>query len=131
MSRTPDPAELRVLRGNRHRSPEQPRPGPLSPNTPDELTDAAARAEWQRVVPGLIACGQVTVMDRACVIGYCVLWAEWLKLQAAGGMHRESANQAFRLLLLAAGELGCTPTKRGRVRLPPAAKRTTWDDVLA
>ena len=132
MGRPPQPNALKILKGNPGRRPmqPQPQPGPLSPDIPPELTDPTARSEWQRVMPGLIAIGMVTMSDRAIAIGYCVYWAQWVRLEALGGMHREQADQAFRMLLRAAGELGLSPTRRTRVSVSPPAKRSPWADVL-
>lgn len=149
----PHPTALRLLRGNpskRGINRAEPKPGPLATACPDELLDPVARAEWDRVAPGMIVSGQVTVLDRAALIGYCVKYAQWqaLELEARGhpflvrapsgypmpnpalGM----ANKAFNLMLKAAAELGMTPAGRSRVHVSSSAAASAggspWADVL-
>jgi P27 family predicted phage terminase small subunit len=47
-----------------------------------------ARAEWQRVVPVLLRAGVLSTVDRAVLIRYCTVWADWVELdgllQASG-----------------------------------------------
>lgn len=149
----PQPTALRILRGNpgkrriNHREPQH---GPLPVACPAELTDPVARAEWDRVAPSMILCGQVTTLDRASLIGYCQKWAQWQALEQEAAGHPFivrspngyplpnpalcMANKAFNLLLKAASELGMTPAGRSRVSVSPsaaaAAGGSTWGDVL-
>jgi P27 family predicted phage terminase small subunit len=133
--------------GKRKINREEPRPAALAVECPAELADPAARLEWDRVAPGLIACGQVTIADRATLIGYCHKWAQWQALEREASKHPflvatpsgypipnpalSMANKAFHLMLKAAAELGMTPAGRSRVTVVPAApKVSTWADVL-
>lgn len=146
------PTALRIMRGNPGKqriNGREPRPAPLSADCPDEIAEAVARAEWERIAPGLIASGQVTTVDRATLIGYCQKWAQWQALEreaaaapfvalTATGYPIPSpalgmANKAFTLMLKAAAELGMTPSGRSRVSVVPpasAAPGGTWADVL-
>lgn len=125
----PQPTALKVLRGNpgrRQLNPNEPHPGPLDPAVPEEMTDPVACKEWRRVVPGMIETGQVTAVDRAALIGYCELWAEW---RAATSATTRAA--AFLNMRRTAAELGMTPAGRSRVHaVPVAPARGTWADVL-
>ena len=102
------------------------------------------------MAPGLILSGQVTVVDRANLIGYCQKWAQWQALETEAALHPfivravtgspmpnpalSLANKTFNLMLKAAAELGMTPAGRSRVSIsPPAAAiavGSTWGDVL-
>jgi P27 family predicted phage terminase small subunit len=146
------PTALRLLRGNPGKRPinrHEPRPAPLPVDCPDVLTDAAARAEWDRVAPGLIGSGQVTTIDRATLIGYCQKYAQWQALEREAAQHPflvrapsgypmpnpalGMANKAFNLMLRAAAELGMTPSGRSRVSVVPSAAAgavNAWADVL-
>lgn len=147
----PQPTTLRLMRGNpgkRKINHQEPKPGPLAVACPDALTDPAARAEWDRVAPGLIGCGQVTIIDRATLIGYCQKWAQWQALEREAATHPflvrapsgypmpnpalSMANKAFNLMLKAAAELGMTPAGRSRVSVSTtaAAAGSAWADVL-
>lgn len=146
------PTVLRLMRGNPGKRPinrHEPRPAPLKVGYPDVLTDAVARAEWDRVAPGLIGSGQVTVIDRATLIGYCQKWAQWQALEKEAAQHPflvrapsgypipnpalSMANKAFGLMLKAAAELGMTPAGRSRVSVMPSSTApavSAWADVL-
>lgn len=133
------PTVLRLMRGNpgkRRINHQEPRPGPLAADCPPELTDPVARAEWDRVAPGLVSSGQVTTVDRAMLIGYCQKWAQWQAIETAASAHpfivkgpdgRPIPNpalglafKAYNLLLRSAAELGMTPSARSRVMVATA-----------
>ena len=85
--RKPQPTALKVLRGNPGKRPlnlAEPVHAPLSETCPEEVSDPVARAEWDRVAPLLIARGQVTVVDRGVLMGYCVKYAQWRALAMSG-----------------------------------------------
>ena len=129
----PQPSRLRMLRGNPGKAklnPAEPQPGPLSPECPEELTQRDAKNEWNRLVPHLIAIGMVTSADRAVLIGYCAMWAEWLHLHDVGP--QDAAHRAYLHLLRSMAELGLTPASRSRVHAVPTAtgKGQPWADVL-
>ena len=130
--RKPRPTALKILRGNPGRMPinhREPRPDPLSPDCPPELTAPAAVAEWHRLVPHLIAIGMVTAADRAILVGYCALWARWL--QAHELKHHKAEHGVFVHLLRAMAEIGLTPASRSRVHAAPiAGQASAWADVL-
>lgn len=147
--RKPQPLALRVLRGTPGGPPaDAPLPPPLSASPPCELDgDNYAMAEWRRLVPALIECGQVTTADRTLLVAYCLKYAQWLRLEedardegavvdTARGTPAINptcrlANQTLAVLLRAAGELGITPSTRTRVhRVGPPAAASKWAGVL-
>lgn len=120
----------------------------LTHDCPDDIADPAARAEWDRVAPQLVLSGQVTVVDRATLIGYCLKFAQWKALEAEARNHPfivrspsgypipnpalGMANKVFALMLKAAAELGITPSSRSRVHVvPQQAPKSKWEGVLA
>ncbi len=132
------PTVLQVLRGNpgkRAINRDEPQHGPPLVECPPELVDPVARAEWDRVAPALIQCGQVTTVDRAAFLGYCQKYAQWQALEKEAANHPWLvrapsgypmpnpalclANKTFNLLLKAAAELGMTPAGRSRVTVRP------------
>jgi P27 family predicted phage terminase small subunit len=149
----PQPTALRVLRGNPGKraadlNPDEPQHPPLdAAQVPDEIAgNEIARKEWQRIAPGLVACGHVRVTDRAMLIGYCLKYAHWqeqeqlaqqmpflLKTDHTTIVHPavKIANQTFLIVLRAAAEIGLTPSSRSRiVAQPPAAPVSKWQGAL-
>jgi P27 family predicted phage terminase small subunit len=51
------------------------------PPCPQHL-GTAARAEWKRITPHLVAAGLVTHLDRASLAAYCQAYGEWAMLEA-------------------------------------------------
>ena len=51
------------------------------PTLPRTLTGEAA-AEWRRVVPQLEQAGLIAKVDRAVLIRYCTLWADYVEIDA-------------------------------------------------
>lgn len=48
--------------------------------------DGEAKAEWRRIVPELEKMGLLATVDRAVLIRYCRIWANWLELD--GGLQK-------------------------------------------
>ena len=127
--RKPMGADEKTATGNLGRRPindREPRYDAIDPTTPVELTDSIARAEWNRIAPLLSARGHATTVDRPTLIGYCLKYAQWIKLETAAAMGEflingkpnpviNMANKAYVLFLKAAVELGVTPSQRPRV----------------
>ena len=44
--------------------------------------EGEAKAEWQRIVPELHEAGLLTVVDRAVLMRYCLMWADWFRVRA-------------------------------------------------
>lgn len=148
----PQPTALKVLRGNPGKRPlnrREPQHAALPLEWPSDLVDPVARAEWDRVAAMLVERGQVTTVDRAVLMGYCVKYAQWSALEREAASHPfivrspsgyplpnpalGMANKVFGLMLKAAAELGITPSSRARVvTLEPwvAAPESKWAGVL-
>lgn len=151
--RKPQPTALKVLRGNpgrRKLNPAEPQHGALETDLPADLTDPIAQAEWTRVAALLSARGQVTTVDRAVLVGYCLKYAQWQALEREAARHPfivkspsgypipnpalGMANKVFGLMLKAAAELGITPSSRSRVSVTPAAPdapESKWAGLLS
>jgi P27 family predicted phage terminase small subunit len=132
--RKPHPTALKLQRNNPGHKPlnyDEPKHDPLDQACPAELTDPAAQAEWARLADVLSERGQVTTVDRATLIGYCLKYAQWRALEIEAAQHAfvvkapsgypipnpalGMANKVFGLMLKAAAELGITPSSRSRV----------------
>jgi P27 family predicted phage terminase small subunit len=139
--RKPTPTVLKLLRGNpgkRKIDAREPKPGVLSVDMPNELTETDAQAEWIRTIVPAIQRGQVTAADRVFAIAHCELWATWRSQLADAARHphvvsagknsqhpmpnpaRGMANKTLQLLAKVDAELGFTPTSRSRVTSAPA-----------
>jgi len=136
--RKPQPLEVALRKNNPGRRPlnlRAPKHPTIEPAIPDELRDAAARAEWTRIVAAL-AKGHCTVVDRATLIGYCTLYAQWQRLEAQAANEEPIliatrakvrmvnpvfplAQKTYTLMLKTAGELGITPSSRTRIVAQP------------
>jgi P27 family predicted phage terminase small subunit len=85
MGRTAQPAALKLLNGRGNGTDSGGRKvstGPafkrLPPEPPEWLT-AEARAEWDRVVPGLSRLDILKEEDRAVLAAYCETWARFVE----------------------------------------------------
>jgi P27 family predicted phage terminase small subunit len=151
--RKPQPTKLKVIRGNPGKRPlndSEPTHPALETACPDDLVDPVARTEWDRLAPQLISSGQVTMVDRGTLMGYCLKYAQWKALEAEAKNHPfivrspsgypipnpalGMANRAFALMLKAAAELGITPSSRSRVSVgsqTPQPQKSKWAGALA
>ncbi|MFE2600122.1 phage terminase small subunit P27 family [Streptomyces sp. NPDC059396] len=84
MSRTPQPAALRLLTGRadgRDSGGRKVNVGPgfrrIAPSAPTWLSKEAA-AEWRRVVPGLQRLDLLKPEDRAMLAAYCETWSVYV-----------------------------------------------------
>lgn len=115
------PTAVKLLRGShkRYHNPREPQHDPIPADTPPpkELNDAA-RAEWTRLV-GTLSRGHCTTVDRAALMGYCVQFARWQRLETVAEKGDAAAvvlaQKALTLMLRCAAELGITPTARARI----------------
>jgi len=128
------PTALKILAGNpgKRRLPEhEPQAKPAAPPMPDGMS-AAAKAEWRRLVPELVALGVLTSIDRAALVGYCEAWSTYLRanlelakpdaplVQTTTGGDSLSAwlrvrSAAAKEMRDFATEFGLTPASRTRV----------------
>ncbi|MFE9920456.1 phage terminase small subunit P27 family [Streptomyces sp. NPDC005774] len=81
MGRTAQPAALKLIKGRapgKDSAGRDVNPGPafkrIPPEAPAWLSDEA-RAEWDRVVPGLSRLDLLKPEDRAALAAYCEAWA--------------------------------------------------------
>lgn len=140
----PRPAPLKLLEGRSPGRDSGGRPVPAvpgfvrdAPELPPEWFPAAARAEWDRVVPELMRVQLLKPIDRAALMAYCmtvcrleVAYREWL--EDTGGTHVTGTNSqgrvrhptmpvidaATRELRALAAEFGLTPSAEQRVASP-------------
>ncbi|MFE1104134.1 phage terminase small subunit P27 family [Nocardiopsis alba] len=131
MGRTPKPAALRLLEGRApgkdsggREVPTPPAFKRLPPEAPAWMTDEA-RAEWDRVVPGLSRLDLLKPEDRAALAAYCEAWATFVeatRIVQAEGMTIEAkqgtlahpavgiARNAAREVRAWAAHFGLTPS---------------------
>ena len=126
------PRVLRELNGNAGKRPLpiEPKLEPCAPAPPEDL-EGEARAEWDRIVPELLALGLLTRIDRSALVGYCEAWGEVRECQAvirAGGRTYETSigqictrpevkirDAAWGRVLRFLGEFGLSPSSRSKV----------------
>lgn len=88
MGRTALPANVHAIRGNPSKKSLSDLEGQVTVRIPIEVPKVpqhlgpAARAEWARITPHLVAAGLVSALDRAALAAYCQAWGEWALLEA-------------------------------------------------
>ncbi|MCP3800334.1 phage terminase small subunit P27 family [Allokutzneria sp. A3M-2-11 16] len=134
------PTALRVLHGDRpdRINTDEPVPPPATIQPPDWLS-ADARAVWDRLAPGLIAKGVLTVWDCDAFTVLVEALARYknatalvngshLLVQGAGGLVKNPALQiqaeAERTFLAYAARFGLTPSDRQAVKAEVVADDT-------
>jgi P27 family predicted phage terminase small subunit len=147
--RKPKPTHLKLLEGNPGHRPinlAEPKPRAGLPSCPSHL-NAAAKAEWKRLVVELQAIGILTRIDRAVLAGYCQAWGRWVeaeeKLKETPPLIRTPAgyvqlspwltiaNRERELMLRYMAELGLTPSSRTRLSVDRPGGGVPEDDPLA
>lgn len=132
--RKPKPTALKRQQGNPGKRPlntKEPRPPIGAPTCPQHLKEKA-RAEWKRVAPTLERLGVLTNLDRAVLAAYCTSYADYVEAvehlergkviikSPDGGQYQNPwvavKRRATEQMLKCAGELGLTPSSRGRVQ---------------
>lgn len=139
--RTAVPEHLRVITGGRARAADQATAPALDPATPEcpDFLNAAAREEWDRIVPELVKAGLLAAIDRSALALYCQAYARWrlaeqkidelaakdpdgagLVCSAANGFKQLTqwnivSNRAQEQLLKYLQEFGLSPATRARV----------------
>jgi P27 family predicted phage terminase small subunit len=135
--RRPKPNALKELAGNpgkRKLNPKEPKFAPSEAEAPPYLADAA-KDEWDRIAPTLLAQKILTVADRQALAGYCQAFADWQRAQKVlnrggknGGFTFKTGNgyvqqrpevaiaqKALSLMLKFGVEFGLTPSSRSRM----------------
>lgn len=137
--RLPTPTALKILQGNPGKRPlnsAEPQFDPASPDIPPELegpNNEHARAEWERVVPQLIAAGVAKRIDRTGLIAYCFEYQKWIeseqKIRTTGMFIKTkigylTINPYVRIskislenMLRFMAEYGMTPSARVRIKV--------------
>ncbi|MEM5403785.1 phage terminase small subunit P27 family [Paraburkholderia unamae] len=137
----PKPTALKLITGNpgKRRLPKrEPKPRSGVPRRPPHL-DATAAAEWERIVPELLATGLLTVIDGSVLAAYCMAYSRWIDAEEALRRMKErdglthalmiktsngnaiqnplvgTANKALMVMSRLAGEFGMTPAARTRI----------------
>jgi len=146
------PPALHVLQGNRSKKNfdelieeiKAPAVPVVAPPMPSVLSDDAV-AEWERLVPDLIALGLVSTLDQMALASYCQAYADWLRYQrliakrnaesadelggdvqtfktGAQQMHvlRQLANDAEKRANAAGAQFGFSPMARRNLKTAPA-----------
>lgn len=83
--RPPKPTRLKVLTGNPGKRPlnyNEPRPEPMVPDCPPELSPAG-QGEWHRLVSEMGSLNLLTSLDRAALAAYCGAYALWAEATEA------------------------------------------------
>lgn len=131
--RPPKPSRMKVLTGNPGKRPlnkNEPRPDPVIPDCPPELSPAAQR-EWARLVGELSSLNMITKLDRAALAAYCGAYAMWaeatLAIQKHGTLVKSPTgyplqspyisivNRQAEIMMRLASEFGFTPASRSRI----------------
>ena len=94
--------------------------------------EGEAKAEWQRIVPELHEAGLLTGVDRAVLMRYCLMWADWCRVRAELEIQGELTlgkaglmlnplwrvrTDAEKVLTELARQLGLTPMARLRASI--------------
>jgi P27 family predicted phage terminase small subunit len=139
--RKPVPTNLKIFRGNPGRHPlnklEPKGKTKIPPCPPVIKADDEARKEWRRMSRELKVLGLVTLIDRAALSAYCLLWSRWIdaetKVREKGsvvrGTHNDPvmnpylrvASKALEQMKAMLVEFGMTPSSRSRIAANPVA----------
>ena len=140
MGRPPKPTAIRVLEGNRSKTPlneREPRPRTTRVHCPTWL-DVEAKREWRRVIPELKRLGLMTIVDVAALAGYCQAYSRWQQAERVltekgltmeietkgGGMYEQQrpevsiAQKYYALMMSTAAKFGFEPSSRSRLSVP-------------
>lgn len=88
MGRQSLPANVHLLRGNPSKKSFDELAGDQAVRVPVEVPtipahlNSAARSEWSRITPHLVAAGLITQLDRAALAAYCQAYGEWALCEA-------------------------------------------------
>jgi P27 family predicted phage terminase small subunit len=138
----PTPTALRLLRGNPGRRPlnqDEPQPPAVDPSLakcPKWLT-GDARELWNRIAPGAIESGLLTVVDLPAFEALCQSYKRWreyerltgknLELAIAKG-YRNGAVKERQLMMQFGGRFGFDPSSRSNVKTAARKPANQADD---
>jgi P27 family predicted phage terminase small subunit len=121
---------------------------------PPEHLNAAAIAEWNRIVPGLTALRLLHPNYRAPLAAYCAAYSRWVQAERAlaamgakdlltGGLMIKTsngnaiqnplvgtANKAAADMVRYATEFGMTPSAQARIEMGPAPTASKWAGLI-
>jgi P27 family predicted phage terminase small subunit len=136
MGRPPKPSKLRILEGNRSRTPindREPQPTSGVESRPEWLCPEAKR-EWVRLVGELSALGLLSKVDRGTLAAYCQCWgmyvgavkdieANGISVVTESGYPVPRSEVALMVKMLDkmatfGGKLGLSPSDRVRLAVP-------------
>lgn len=114
-----------VRRRNKREENGQFRAAP--PVMPDGLSEEAKR-EWRRIVPPLREMGVLSTIDRAVLVRYCTVWADWVELDAQVALsgrviHNRGGDVVRNPLWLARREAEAMLVELGRLLMLSPATR--------
>lgn len=133
----PEPTVLKMMRGNPGRRPlnhEEPTPDAVTADNPlakcPKWLTGEARSLWNRVAPGAIKAGLLTVVDIAEFEALCLSYSRWrefekltgrnLELAIAKG-YRNGAVKERQLMLQFGARFGFDPSSRSNVKVRGSA----------
>ncbi len=144
--RRPKPTRIKEIEGNPGKRPlnrQEPQPEAEIPECPEHLDDAA-REEWNRIAPQLLALGVLARIDRAALAAYCTHWSRWVEaetqlrkfgtvIKTAKGYPIQNpylgiANTAVDQMRKFLTEFGMTPSSRSRVSASGGSDNPKEDD---
>jgi P27 family predicted phage terminase small subunit len=149
IGRKPKPTALKLLAGNPGHRPlnaDEPKPSG-TPTCPEHLNETA-NSEWNRISGELSALGLLTLVDRAALAAYCMVYARWvdaeLNIQKYGTVIKTKAgnaiqnpyvgvaNRALDLMYKFQSEFGMTPSSRSRLSVTPSSQAPagSWDEFI-
>jgi P27 family predicted phage terminase small subunit len=141
------PTALKLVEGTYREdrvAKNEPRPKVAIPKPPKHMS-ALALEEWNRIVEELRDNGLMTNLDRAALVTYCEMWANYVtaseKVKKTGGMviqttggnfmdnpyfsaQKRSAELMHKFLI----EFGMTPASRTRISAPLSKNNNEKDD---
>lgn len=150
MGRKKIPTKLKIVKGtHRHwrENPNEPDYPTAIPQPPGHLSERAM-AEWNEMSQILYDQGLLSIIDKACLAGYCQLYGRWAEAEASlkrtkqlikttsGNIIQNPligiANTAYKLMKDSLIEFGMTPASRSKVSAKKSKKKEDpWDEFGA
>lgn len=123
----PKPTPFKVLSGSRRINKDEPKLPPADVECPDYLK-GNARFEWERLAPGLVKAGLLTIADVTSFAAYCEAFGTWRQYEGlceemgpAMGVqagYRNAADRAAERMLKAGALFGLNASTRSSMKVP-------------
>ena len=128
--RRPQPAALKVLRGERRGrvNKHEPRVPDGAVTKPAQLSPGAARV-WDRLAPLCMAMQTLTPADVTAFGTFCMLQAAFEALKPTA-RNQEAQRRAATALRSYYALFGLEPVSRSRIRVPPEKPPSKWAGLL-